>query len=64
MLKPGESKTDEFSLTPSVLQSISDEGKAVQPTGDYHIYIGGSLPTKRSEELGMGKCAEAVLSVK
>ncbi|MDP9047897.1 MAG: glycoside hydrolase family 3 C-terminal domain-containing protein [Bacteroidota bacterium] len=64
MLKPGESKTVEFSLTPSVLQSISDEGKAVQPTGDYHIYIGGSLPTKRSEELGMGKCAEAVLSVK
>ncbi|GAC1314318.1 MAG: glycoside hydrolase family 3 C-terminal domain-containing protein [Mucilaginibacter sp.] len=63
-LKPGESTTAEFSLTPSVLQSISDEGKAVELAGDYHIYIGGSLPTKRSEELGMSKCAEVLLRVK
>jgi beta-glucosidase len=63
-LNPGESKTVSFSLTPEVLQTINENGEAVQLPGDYHIYIGGSLPTKRSEDLGMSKCAEAVLRVK
>lgn len=63
-LKPGESRTVTFELTPQLLQSINDHGRAVELTGDYHVYIGGSLPTKRSEELGMSKCAEAVLAVK
>jgi len=63
-LKPGESKTVEFALTPDVLQSISETGQSVEPAGDYHIYIGGSTPTKRSEDLGMPKYAEAILKVK
>ena len=63
-LRPGESRTVTFELTPQLLQSINDYGRAVELTGDYHVYIGGSLPTKRSEELGMSKCAEAVLAVK
>jgi len=64
MLKPGESKTVDFALTPQILQSINEHGQAVELAGDYHIYIGGSLPTKRSEELGMSKCAETILAVK
>ncbi len=62
-LKPGESKIVQFDLTPKILQSIDDNGKAVELAGNYHIYIGGSLPTKRSEELGMTKDADAVLKV-
>lgn len=64
MLKPGESKTVSFALTPQILNSINEHGRSVELAGDYHVYIGGSLPTKRSEELGMSKCAEAVLAVK
>ena len=63
-LKPGESQTVEFALTPDILQSISETGQSVEPAGDYHIYIGGSTPTKRSEDLGMPKYAEAILKVK
>jgi beta-glucosidase len=63
-LKPGESKTVSFELTPKILQSINDNGQAVQLSGDYRVYIGGSLPTKRSEELGMPKDSEAILKVK
>jgi beta-glucosidase len=63
-LKPGESKTVEFSLIPQILQSVNDSGQAVQLAGDYHIYIGGSLPTKRSEDLGMPKGADIMLKVK
>jgi beta-glucosidase len=63
-LKPGESQNVEFALTPDVLQSINDDGKAIQLAGNYHVYIGGSLPTKRSENLGMPKYGEAILKVK
>jgi len=63
-LQPGESQTVEFALTPELLQSINDAGQAVQLKGDYHIYIGGSTPTKRSEDLGMPKYADALLKVK
>jgi beta-glucosidase len=64
LLKPGESKTITFELTPQLLQSINEHGHAVELAGDYRVYIGGSLPSKRSEELGMSKCAVAVLTVK
>ena len=63
-LKAGESKNVEFAVTPEVLQSINDNGKTVLLSGDYHIYIGGSTPTKRSADLGMPKYAEAVLKIK
>ena len=62
-LKPGESKTVEFAITPAILQTINDNGQSVELPGDYHIYIGGSLPTKRSEDLGMAKCSETTLRV-
>jgi beta-glucosidase len=63
-LAPGESKTVTFSLTPNVLQTVNDAGETVLLPGDYQVYIGGSLPSKRSEDLGMPKCAEAVLHIK
>lgn len=63
-LKPGESQEVAFNITPDLLQSINDSGQAVQLKGNYHIYLGGSLPTKRSEDLGMPKVAEAILNVK
>jgi beta-glucosidase len=63
-LKAGESRSVDFELTPELLQSINNDGRGVQLTGDYHIYLGGSLPTQRSQDLGMPKCAMAVLHVK
>jgi beta-glucosidase len=62
-IKPGDSKKVEFTLTPEILQTISDAGKSVELAGDYHVYIGGSTPTKRSEALGMPKDAVAMLKV-
>jgi len=62
-IKPGDSKKVEFTLTPEILQTISVAGKAIEPAGDYRVYIGGSTPTKRSEALGMPKDAVAVLKV-
>lgn len=63
-LKAGESQQVDFDVTPQLLQSINDRGNAVELTGNYTIRIGGSVPTKRSEDLGITKCAEATLAVK
>lgn len=63
-LQPGEAARVQFTLTPELLKSISDNGEAVQLPGAYHVYIGGSVPSKRSEELGMAKPADIVLKVK
>ena len=62
-LKPGESQQVEFDITPELLQSINEGGNAAELAGKYNIYIGGSLPTKRSEGLGMSKSDEAILTV-
>lgn len=63
-LQPGEAQKVEFDITPEILQSIKDNGQAVELAGDYHIYVGDSVPSKRSEDLGMSKSAEAILTVK
>jgi beta-glucosidase len=63
-LKAGESKQVDFDITPQILQSINDKGNAVELAGNYTIRIGGSVPTKRSKDLGITKCAEAALTVK
>ncbi|MDE1191078.1 MAG: fibronectin type III-like domain-contianing protein [Arachidicoccus sp.] len=51
-LKPNESKTLSFTIKPDELQIINENGDAVIPNGEYKIYIGGSSPVARSEELG------------
>jgi beta-glucosidase len=63
-LKPGEAQDVEFDVTPELLQSINDNGIAVELAGKYSIYIGGSVPTERSTDLGASKSAVAVLTVK
>jgi beta-glucosidase len=63
-LKAGESQKVEFDITPELLQTINDNGNAVELAGNYTIHIGGSVPTKRSEDLGMSKGTETILTVK
>ena len=51
-LKKGESKELTFTITPEMLSFINDDGKETLEKGDFEIYIGGSSPLKRNEELG------------
>ena len=62
-LAPGETKKVKFALTPEILSIIDETGQAVQPNDKIIIRIGGSVPSKRSEDLGASKPAEAVLTV-
>ena len=51
-LKRGESKELTFEITPEMLSFIDDNGKEKLEKGAFEIYIGGSSPLKRNEELG------------
>ncbi|ANI88786.1 glycosyl hydrolase [Arachidicoccus ginsenosidimutans] len=57
-LKPNESKTLNFTVTPEKMQIINENGDAVIPNGTYKVYIGGSSPVARSRELGAPAMAE------
>jgi beta-glucosidase len=63
-LKPGESKTIKFTVTPEMLMLINDKGESVPESGEFNISIGGSLPCARSEELGIARHVETILKLK
>jgi beta-glucosidase len=63
-LKPGESKTIQFEITPEMLELVNSKGEKVSESGMFRISVGGSLPIKRSEELGVSKSAQVTLTVK
>ena len=63
-LKPGESKTVKFTITPEMLELINDKGESILEQGEFKILIGGSLPGTRSEELGISGHVETILKIK
>ena len=63
-LAPGASQKVKFVITPDMMKLVNEDGKSVLNNGDIKIEIAGSLPSKRSEELGAATPVEAVLTVK
>ncbi len=63
-LLPGQSEKVSFNITPDMMKLVNEDGKSVLDSGEIKISIAGSLPSKRSEELGAAKPVEAVLTVK
>jgi len=62
-LAPGSAETVQFNISPSMLQLVNQEGQNIHPAGKYKISISGSLPGKRSEELGAAKAVEGEIKV-
>lgn len=63
-LKPGEETTVEFTIGPEQLALVLNDGSQKVESGDFKVYLGGSLPTPRSRELGMPGWQEVTLMVK
>jgi len=63
-LKPGVSRKVKFTITPDMMKLVNDKGQSILNSGDMKISVAGSLPSRRSEELGAAKPLEATLSVK
>lgn len=63
-LAPGESETVNFSISPDILERVNEQGERVLDKGDFRIYLGGSSPGDRSQQLGAPQPAEIVLTVR
>jgi beta-glucosidase len=63
-LKPGESATVKFTITPAMMALINDKGEGIVEPGEFKVSIGGSLPGKRSVELGASQGVEGAFTVR
>ncbi len=63
-LKPGESKIVRFNLGKKELSFADKSGELRIVKGEYKIYLGSSLPVKRSIELGAPQPVEISLNIK
>jgi beta-glucosidase len=62
-LAPGDSTRVRFTLKPEQLAVVDAKGQRVVPEGKIRISVAGSLPTRRSEELGAAKGVETEIEV-
>jgi beta-glucosidase len=60
----GQSETVKFTVTPTMLAIIDNDGEAVVEQGRFRLTAGGASPGSRSVELGAPKPAEAVVTVR
>ena len=50
-LKPGEEKRVAFTVTPRQMALIDEDGNCILEPGVFEVFLGGSQPDRRSEEL-------------
>jgi len=62
-LLPGASEKVRFTITPDMMKLVDENGESVLNSGEIKVNIGGSLPSKRSEELGAAKPVEALIAI-
>jgi beta-glucosidase len=60
----GQSTVVKFTITPAMMTLINEKGEGVVEAGEFKISIGGSLPGKRSQDLGSGSGVEGVFTLR
>ena len=63
-LNPGETRNANIKLPVSELMSVNEKGEKVLLKGNYKLFLGTSLPTTRSKELGANDWKETILTIK
>ena len=63
-LDAGETKTVQFSLDKSTFNQINEHGESVLRDGNYSVFVGGSLPSQRSLDLGASASISKLINVK
>jgi beta-glucosidase len=63
-LAPGASEKVKFSITPEMMKLVNEQGESRLNSGNIKISIAGSLPSKRSIELGAATPVETLLTIK
>jgi beta-glucosidase len=62
-LKPGSSSVVKFTITPAMMELVNAKGERIIEPGKFKVFVGGSLPGKRSETLGASKSLETFFTV-
>jgi beta-glucosidase len=63
-LKPGQSKTVKFTLTPEMMMLFDEDGKLRLEAGKFRLSVGGCSPGKRGVTLGAAQGVEAEFEVR
>ena len=63
-LAAGASEKIKFTISPDMMKLVNEEGQSILNSGGIKISIAGSLPSKRSLDLGAAKPLETVLTIK
>ncbi len=63
-VNPDETKTVTFKLNKNTFNQIDEKGEPVLRDGEYTVFVGGSLPSQRSIDLGADKGISKKLTVK
>ncbi|HEY9362100.1 MAG TPA: glycoside hydrolase family 3 C-terminal domain-containing protein, partial [Chitinophagaceae bacterium] len=63
-LAPGASEKVRFTIAPDMMKLVNEQGESRLHSGNIKINIAGSLPSKRSLELGAAKPVETLLTIK
>ena len=62
-LKPGQSRTVSFTITPEMMSLVNDDGQSVLEPGDFRVLIGGCSPGTRGPALGAPQPVQATFTV-
>jgi beta-glucosidase len=64
LLKAGECRSVQFTLTPEMMSFYNDDGKLALEPGEFRLEVGGCSPGKRGQDLGAPKPVTAIFEVK
>ena len=63
MLKAGESRVLNFTISPEMMSFYNEEGKLTLEPGEFRLEVGGCSPAKRGQELGAPEPVAALFNV-
>ena len=63
-LEPGASQKVRFRITPEMMQMVDEKGERRIEPGRFKVQVGGSVPSKRSLDLGAAQWQEAIFEGK
>ncbi|MEZ5043138.1 MAG: glycoside hydrolase family 3 C-terminal domain-containing protein [Saprospiraceae bacterium] len=62
-LEPGASQKVKFTITPALMEMVNEKGERLIESGQFKVYVGGSVPSKRSLDLGAASFQEIVFTI-
>lgn len=63
LLQPSQEQEISFEITPRLMALVNEEGKCILEPGTFEVYVGGSQPDARSQELTGSKVLQAGFEV-